>query len=349
MKKIKVEGEKPYYVYIGENLLLNFGEFLKNNLKESCKIFVVTDNLVFSLYSDILKKSLEEAGFSVFFLVLENKEQSKNFSNLLKIYEQLFKFNMSKEDIILSFGGGMISDISGLCAATYKRGIRLINFPTTLLSQVDASIGGKNAINLEFGKNLVGTIYPPFMVFCDIALLKTLSKREFYSGFAEVIKYAVGFSKELFNILVKKDVETVLEEIIYRSIQIKKEIVEKDEFENDVRVGLNFGHTVGHALEKYYNFKIKHGEALALGMVYITKSSYKAGITKFEDFLKLKFILRKFNLKTVTNVDFEDIFKNVLADKKIVKDRINFSVIKNLGELKIMSLPIIQFKDFLRG
>lgn len=349
MKKIKVQGKKPYYVYVGENLLLNFGIFLKNSLKGSCKIFVVTDSLVFSFYSATLKKSLEGAGFSVFFLVLENKEQSKNFSNLLKIYEQLFKFNMSKEDIILAFGGGMISDISGFCAATYKRGIRLINFPTTLLAQIDASIGGKNAINLEFGKNLVGTIYSPFMVVCDISLLKTLSKREFSSGLSEVVKYAVGFSKELFNILVEKEVETVLEEIIVRSIKIKKEIVEKDEFENNVRIGLNFGHTVGHALEKYYNFEIKHGEALALGMIYITKSSYKAGITKFEDFLKLKFILRKFNLKTVANVDFEDIFKNILADKKIVKGRINFSVIKNLGELKIMSLPIFQFKDFLRG
>lgn len=349
MKKIKILGRNPYVVFIGENLLLNIGKFLIEKLKKSCKIFVITDNLVFYFYSNILKKSLEKAGFSVFFLILENKEQSKNFNNLLKIYEQLFKFNMSKEDIIMAFGGGMISDISGFCAATYKRGIRLINFPTTLLGQVDASIGGKNAINLEYGKNLVGTIYSPFFVFCDISLLKTLSKRELYSGVAEIIKYAVGFSKELFNILVEKDIENVLEEIIYRSVIIKKEIVEKDELEKNIRVSLNFGHTVGHALEKYYNFKIKHGEALALGMIYITKSSYKAGITKFEDFLKLKFILRRFNLKTVTNVDFEYIFKNILSDKKIVEDKINFSVIKNLGELKIMSLPICQFKDFLRG
>ena len=349
MKKIKILGRNPYVVFIGENLLLNIGKFLIEKLKKSCKIFVITDKLVFYFYSNILKKSLEKAGFSVFFLILENKEQSKNFNNLLKIYEQLFKFNMSKEDIIMAFGGGMISDISGFCAATYKRGIRLINFPTTLLGQVDASIGGKNAINLEYGKNLVGTIYSPFFVFCDISLLKTLSKRELYSGVAEIIKYAVGFSKELFNILVEKDIENVLEEIIYRSVIIKKEIVEKDELEKNIRVSLNFGHTVGHALEKYYNFKIKHGEALALGMIYITKSSYKAGITKFEDFLKLKFILRRFNLKTVTNVDFEYIFKNILSDKKIVEDKINFSVIKNLGELKIMSLPICQFKDFLRG
>ena len=347
MKKIIINSKCPYTVFVGKNFIFRFGEILKDITKSNCRIFIVTDELVYKLYGKILEENLKKVGFLTSFFILENKEESKNFRNILIAYELLFRFQISKKDLILAFGGGMVCDFSGFLAATYKRGIRVINFPTTLLSLVDAAVGGKNAINLEFGKNLVGTIRSPFLVFCDVSLVDSLSKRDFSSGVAEIIKYAVCFSPHLFRILVEEKIDTLLEEVVFRSIKIKKEVVENDEFEDNVRMKLNFGHTVGHALEKYYNFNMLHGEAVSIGMVYITKSSYKAGITDFDDFLRLRFILRRFNLKTTTDVPFEDIFKNILADKKIYGDNISFCVIEKIGKSKIIDLPIKKFKKFL--
>lgn len=349
MKKIKVNSKNSYFVYIGDNIFSNIGSILKKALKINCKIFIITDELVFNIYGRMLEENLKRYGFSVFSFVLKNEEKSKNLENVKRAYKFLFKFKVSRKDLIFAFGGGMICDFSGFVASTYQRGIKFLNFPTTLLSQVDSAIGGKNAVNLEFGKNFVGTIYSPSFVFCDVFLLKTLSKRDFFSGFSEIVKYAVCFSKSLFKVLVEKDVFSSLEEIIYGSIKIKKEIVEVDEFEKKDRIKLNFGHTVGHALEKYSGFKMLHGEAVSLGMVYITKCSYKAGLTKFEDFLKLKFILRKFKLPTVMNAPFEDIFQNILADKKIFGGYIKVCIIKNIGRSFIFSFSIEKFKEFLKG
>ena len=349
MKKVMINSKKPYFVFVGYGIFLRIGPILRNILKKGCKIFIITDELVFNLYGEFLKKNLEKSGFIVFLFILKNEENSKNLDNVGKAYEFLFKFGISREDLIFAFGGGMVCDFSGFVAATYKRGIRLLNFPTTILAQVDSAIGGKNAVNLEFGKNLVGTITSPYLVFCDVFLLKTLSKRDFFSGFAEIVKYSVCFSKSLFRILCEKKIEDFLEEIIFRSIKIKKYVVETDEFEKNVRFKLNFGHTVGHALEKYSEFKMLHGEAVSIGMAYITRCSFKFGFTSFEDFLKLKFILRKFKLPTTTDVSSEDIYKNILADKKIYGTNIKICLIKNLGKSFVFSFPIKKFKEFLKG
>ena len=348
MKKIEIKGKNSYYVFIGEKIIYEIGRIVKNSLNFCCKVVVVTDDVVFKLYGKIVEDSLKRSGFFVYFFILKEGEKSKNLKNLEKIYAYLCSRKITRKDLILGLGGGMVGDFSGFVAATYLRGVKFVSVPTTLLSQVDSSIGGKNGVNLSFGKNLVGTITSPFLVLTDVFFLKTLSKRAFNSGIAEVVKYAVTFSKELYEILNKNKIEDYLEKIVFESVKIKKNVVEKDEFEKNVRMKLNFGHTVGHALEKYYNYRIYHGEAVSIGMCYITEKSFKNGLTRFKDFLKLKFLLRKFGLPTVSNVNFNAIFNNMLSDKKIFGNDVNFCIIKKLWHCEIMSLPINEFEEFLK-
>lgn len=349
MEEIKIKGKEPYEVLVGEKIIFKVGELIKQKLNCCCKIVLVCDELVFKLFGDVVVKSLEKAGFLVLIFTLKGEEKSKNFENLNLLYSFLFKNNIKRKDLIVALGGGMVGDFAGFCAATYLRGIKFVNIPTTLLAQVDSSIGGKTAVNLKFGKNLVGIIRSPFLVVCDIFFLKTLSFRMFNSGMSEIIKMASIFSKDLFKILAKEKISNVLEDVIAKSIKIKKDVVEQDEFEKNVRMKLNFGHTVGHALEKALNFKMHHGEAVAVGMCFITKQSLKFGITNFKDYSKLKLLLEKYSLPTETDVNFNLIFENIKADKKIFGDEINFCVMKKIGEGQIISLPILKFKDFLKG
>ncbi len=252
MKKLQITGKNSYFVFIGEKIICEVGTILKKSLNFCCKVVVITDDVVYRLYGKIVEKSLKQNGFLVNFFILNEGEKSKNFNNLKATYNYLSDNKITRRDVILGLGGGMIGDFAGFVAATYLRGIKFVGVPTTLLSQVDSSIGGKNGINLSFGKNLIGTITSPFFVLSDVFLLKTLSKRAFNSGVAEVIKYAVTFSKNLYEILNENKIENVIEQIVFESVKIKKSVVERDEFEKNVRMKLNFGHTVGHALEKYF-------------------------------------------------------------------------------------------------
>ena len=303
MKKIEIKGKNSYFVFIGEKIIFEIGRIIKKSLNFCCKVVVVTDDVVYKLYGKIIENSLKRNGFFIHFFILNEGEKSKNLKNLEKIYAYLCSRKITRKDLILGFGGGMVGDFSGFVAATYLRGVKFVSVPTTLLSQVDSSIGGKNGVNLSFGKNLVGTITSPFLVLTDVFFLKTLTKRAFNSGIAEVVKYAVTFSRELYEM---------------------------------------------HALEKYYNYRMYHGEAVSIGMCYITEKSFKNGLTRFKDFLKLKFLLRKFGLPTVSNVNFNAIFNNMLSDKKIFGNDVNFCIIKKLWQCEIMSLPMNEFEDFLK-
>lgn len=349
MENLKINCQTAYNVLVGEKIVFKLGKILKEKLPNCFRVVVLTDSLVKKLYGEFIEKILKKSGFLVFVFVLPNKEKSKNFKNVLKFYSFLFKCKISKKDLIVSLGGGMVLDFGGFCAATYLRGINLVNLPTTLLSQVDASVGGKNAINLKFGKNLVGTIRSPFLVVCDVFFLKTLSKRVFNSGVSEIIKYAATFSKELFNILENKNIFNCLEEVVSFCVKIKKDVVEKDEFEKNNRMKLNFGHTIGHALEKIYNYKIQHGEAVSIGMNYITEKSFKAKMTNYDDFLKLQLLLKKYSLPTTTKAPFKKLFKHILADKKIFANKINVCIIKKIGCCEIVSFSLLKFKKFLQG
>ena len=273
MRKVRVRlGSNSYEIHIGSGLLMQTGHQLKES-GFAGKLVIVTTPVVKRLYGDALKQSLAQEGFKVTVLQVPDGEEQKSLEVAARLYNELTDLYCERTTPIIALGGGVIGDLTGFVAATYLRGVPLIQVPTTLLAQVDSSIGGKVVVNHGQLKNRLGAFYQPRLVISDISVLKTLPAREFIGGLAEVIKYAVIRDKEFFAYLernldrIKSLDEEVLEEIVYKSSRIKVEIVEKDEKDLGLRNILNYGHTIGHAIESASDFKVEHGEAVALGML----------------------------------------------------------------------------------
>ena len=248
MKKITVNASERYDVIIGRGILADCADLIKD-VTAAAKFAIITDDIVNPLYCEAVTNSLKNAGFEVCRYVIPNGEPSKCSAVLNDVYDFLSKNCITRSDCIIALGGGVVGDLTGFAAATYLRGFDLIQIPTTLLAQVDSSIGGKTAIDLPSGKNLVGAFKQPNLVICDIDTLKTLKEETIVDGMGEVIKYGMIKSAELFEILdnhTLADIDEVLEDIIYRCISIKKSVVETDEFDRGERMLLNFGHTLGH-------------------------------------------------------------------------------------------------------
>ena len=337
MKTININtSSKNYNIYIESGILSKAGSIVKN-LGFNDKIMIVTDDNVAPLYLDTVKKSLLSEGFSVDCIILQNGEEHKNIESILKIYEALQKGHFNRKDMILALGGGVIGDMSGFAAATYLRGIKYIQIPTTLLSQVDSSVGGKTGIDLSFGKNLVGAFLQPECVIVDTDTLKTLPKEQISCGMAEVIKSALIRSVEFVKLLADSDdFFRDAESFIIRSVNIKKEIVEIDEFEKHERMLLNFGHTLGHSVEKYYNYKgVTHGQAIAYGMNIITKNKEVKNV--------LLMLLEKYGLKSECDIPVKELIDIAKNDKKAFNDRINIVVVEKIGEGKIKNISFEEF------
>ena len=302
MRELKISlGENSYSILIEKGLISSIGKKI-SEIYNGKKVAVVTDKNVDKFYGDKIVSQLESSGFNVKKIVLNPGEKSKSVEVLLNTYDELLDFNITRGDLIIALGGGVVGDLTGFAAATLLRGIPYIQIPTSLLAQIDSSIGGKVAVDLNRGKNLVGNFYHPKAVFIDPNMLKTLDERFFYDGMAEVIKYGCIRDEQLFYNLLNynKHEELIenMEHIIYSCCNIKREIVERDEKDTGERMLLNFGHTIGHAIEKYFNFeKYTHGEAVALGMYAITKKSEEMKLTKEGTFNLIKDILTKYNLK----------------------------------------------------
>lgn len=344
MSILKIElSNKSYNIYIERGIIKKVGQHLKGICKGD-KISVITDTNVHKLHGKKLRNIIEDNGFNVNFIVIEPGERSKSVKTLQYIYNELLNSNVTKNDLIIAFGGGVVGDIAGFAAATFLRGIQFVQIPTTLMAQIDSSIGGKVAVNLEKGKNLIGSFYQPEIVLIDPELLKTLDKRVFYDGMAEVIKYGCIKDKDLFEKLLSFRYDDELfkdmDNIIYCCCDIKREIVEKDEKDNDIRMLLNFGHTIGHAVEKYFDFETyTHGEAVAIGMYLITNKSEALGETKKGTGELIKQLLIKYNLPyDVTNVELEKIVENIKFDKKIKGSYINLILIKEIGKSYIKKI-----------
>lgn len=328
-----------YEILIEKGALLRVGERLKN-IVSNHKLFVITDENVYKYHGETLEKSLKENDIDFDVIVLNAGEKTKSFESAKYLYDYLTEKNISRKDYIAAFGGGVVGDLAGFVASTILRGVKFIQIPTTLLSQVDSSVGGKVAINLDAGKNLVGSFYPPCDVVIDPCLLETLPKEEFACGMAEVIKYGAIYDKNLFNKLLECDAKENIEEIIFRCIDIKREIVSEDEFDLGLRMILNFGHTFGHIVESYFNLeKYNHGQGVAIGMERITYATEKMGITKEGTYKKLTEILKKYNLH------FEDVLiskedgeKILFRDKKAETDSINYVIITEIGKCEILKL-----------
>lgn len=338
MDNIKVNlNHKNYSILLQKGILNDVG----NNLKELAKgknVAVITDTNVYELHGKKLKKSLEKSDFLVNFIVIKPGEKSKSVEVLLFIYNQLLDYGITRNDLIIAFGGGVVGDIAGFAAATFLRGVPFVQIPTTLLAQVDSSMGGKVAINLERGKNLVGNFYHPEIVFIDTELLNTLNRKVLYDGVSEVIKY--GCIKEpsiLFNLYNFKDKDTLLnniEGIIFCCCNIKNELVEKDERDNDARMLLNFGHTIGHAIERYFHYeKYTHGEAVAIGMHSITRKCESLGITEEGTSEFLKQLLLKYDLPfELYDIDRNKITEIIKFDKKSSANKLNIILIRKFGD-----------------
>ena len=302
------------------------------------KIVFLIDKKVFYIFKKLKNYKNQK------YLAIDCSEKLKSFSNYAKITEKILNFKIDRGTKIVAIGGGTLGDLSGFIASTILRGVDLILFPTTLLSQVDSSIGGKNGINTNSGKNLVGTFYQPKLVYIDPKILKSLSKREILSGYAEIVKHGIINDIKFFNWLNKnsKKILTlnnkILSEAIYKSIIIKRKYVLKDEKENlknnNSRAILNFGHTFGHALETYYKYnkKLTHGEAISIGMIIAANLSYKLGYLPLNQLNNIKNHFKLNNLPISDNKMFnEKIFKIIEKDKKNNNEKINFVLIKKIG------------------
>lgn len=328
---------KSYPVIIGEGNLHRAGEeLLKLGFK---RCVVITNPVVKGLYGDTLDRPLEENGIKANTLVVPDGEEQKSLENASRLYSQLDGLAVDRTTPILALGGGVIGDLAGFVAATYLRGLPLVQLPTTLVGQVDSSLGGKVAVNYGGLKNRIGTFYQPKLVLSDITTLTTLPRKEFVNGLAEVIKSAVIADKDFFcflednlSQLIDQDPDT-LEEVVFRTARIKASIVSKDEYDFGIRHLLNFGHTFGHAIESVSEFKIAHGEAVGIGMVMAAKLSLLLGFFSRDDLERLEGLIRRAGLPTkLPPLNKKEIIRVLTQDKKVEGGKLKFVLLGSLGE-----------------
>lgn len=350
MAELIVNTSTPYKILIEKNLINQVNNKL-TFLQSDCKILIVTDKNVEKLYLKNLVDQLKTANFQVFTFVVPAKEKAKSFKYAKKIYNFLCKNNFSRSDCILALGGGVVGDLAGFISSTFLRGIPFVNIPTTLLSQVDSSIGSKTGINTPYGKNLVGSFYSPKLVLIDPSLISTLPPYEISNGFSEIIKYALIKDQNLFLKLKKLSKNKLfedLEDIILKCVLIKKELIEKDEFDKNSRMLLNFGHTLGHAIEKLGKFKkYSHGQAVSIGMKMMVESCVKNNILDKSINSDLQFILNKFSLPSNCAFDKKEIILASLNDKKFFNNEFNVVLISSIGNSYIQKFTKEDFEKFL--
>lgn len=346
MRTLKVNlKENSYDIVIKKDLKDSFGYFIKNIFKGN-KVSIITDDNLKDIYGDFVKKNIEAEGFLVDIISIKPGEKSKSFSTLPYIYNKLLDFNLTRSDLIVALGGGVVGDIAGFVASTFLRGISFVQIPTSLLAQVDSSVGGKVAVDLDRGKNLIGSFYHPKLVLIDPNMLGTLPEKYFNEGLGEVIKYGCIKSKKLFERLEsfenKEDLKENIGDIIYECCNIKREVVEGDEKDLGERMILNFGHTLGHAIEQIYNYETySHGEAVAMGMNMISKIAEDKLLTKKGTADRIEALLSKYGLnKSIKIRNKEAIKEAIKLDKKNLKGNLNVILLKDIGDSYIYSTDI---------
>ena len=342
MNIVKVSASTAYEVKIGAGLLSSLGQEAASVTKPGIAA-IISDSNVWPVYGEIAQKSLKDAGFSVIAFVFPAGEASKNGTTYLSLLNFLAENHVTRSDCLVALGGGVVGDLTGFSAATYLRGIPYIQVPTTLLAAVDSSVGGKTAIDLESGKNLVGAFYQPRLVLCDTDTLNTLPTDIFQDGCAEVIKYGILYDSGLFAYLQTTGLDFDKEKVIARCVELKRNVVAEDEFDTGSRMKLNLGHTIGHGIEACSNYKISHGKAVAIGMAIVCK----AGCPEIAD--NVTNILIQFGLPTTTEFDCEMLFYAALSDKKRSGDAVNLIVPEKIGRCSIRPTPICELKSFIEA
>lgn len=328
-------GKNSYPIYIENNILKEAGKYIPEVFTGK-KIMVVSDDNVYPLYGKKLETALS-VQFEYHSLVLPHGEATKSFESLPEIYSALLKARLSRSDLVIALGGGVIGDLAGFAAASYLRGIRFVQVPTSLLAQVDSSVGGKVAVDLPQGKNLVGAFYQPVLVLIDPLVLNTLPERFINDGMGEVIKYGCIKDKELFASLEAhhsfEDLKEELPSIIHRCVDIKRMVVEEDQFDTGERMLLNFGHTLAHSIEQYYHYEREsHGEAVSVGMYQITKLAEGKGLTPSGQAERIRQVLTTYGLPYECGLSMNDLLEAVTLDKKNLDGKLNVVLLHEIGD-----------------
>ena len=348
MTTIHVAASRAYDVAIEQGLLSRLGP-MAAELLSGRRAAVISDDRVFPLYGAAAEQSLQSAGFETEHFLFPHGEQQKNLTTYGQVLNFLCDRRFTRSDLIVALGGGVVGDLAGFTAATYQRGVAYIQVPTTLLSMVDSSVGGKTAVDLDSGKNQAGCFYQPSLVLCDPALLASLPEAEYRAGCAEVIKTAVLFSPELFQKLTEAPVREQFESVIAACVGMKRDVVENDEFDRGQRALLNLGHTIGHAVEACSNFTILHGEGVAIGMAAITRAAVEKGICDPALLPQVLDILQKYGLPTEVPYPLADIQKAAEADKKRSGSVTNFVVPEALGQCRVEPVPAGEVAGWLKA
>ena len=342
MINVTVSASKTYDIRIGKGLLSTLGAEAAA-LGKARTICIVSDSNVAPLYAGTVETSLANAGFSVVSFIIPAGEESKNPQVYLELLNFLAQNKLTRTDLIVALGGGVVGDLAGFAAATYLRGIRFIQIPTTLLAMVDSSVGGKTAIDLPAGKNLVGAFWQPSLVLCDTDTLQTLPEEIFRDGCAEVIKYAVLYDHTLFRNLECWGPMFDREKIIARCVELKRDVVMADEFDTGARMKLNLGHTIGHGVEAGSNFALSHGKSVSIGMAIVTRAA------RCRDTDRILSMLKKFDLPLTTRQSAEAIFQYTLSDKKRSGDTVSLIIPIAIGDCRIVPTPVERLKSFIEA
>ena len=347
----EINGKFEYPILIGEKIILQKIKFVEKEIKNKKVIIIYDDyfNLKKNSVLYDLNHYMSKIANDVKLISIKSRDKNKNLKTLSFLINKILKFNIERNSIVITFGGGVIGDIGGFVSSILLRGLSYIQIPTTLLAQVDSSVGGKTGINTSRGKNLVGTFHQPKCVIIDTKILKTLPKRELYAGFAEVIKYSLIMDKNFYNYLnVNYDKilnlkEPYIKHTVYKSCQIKSQIVSKDEKENGIRAILNLGHTFAHAFESELSYKsdLIHGEAVAIGICMAFRLSSKLNLCKNSEVKKVENLISKYKLPTTINeiktISFKrkNVFKKLFSDKKVKDGKLTFILCQSIGKAMI--------------
>jgi 3-dehydroquinate synthase len=312
-------------------------------LTGECRLAVLTDSNVDALYGNVIVEHLASAGYDVCKYVIPAGEASKCATNLLAFLNFLAQEQITRSDAVVAFGGGVVGDLGGLSASLYLRGIKYVQVPTTLLAAVDSSVGGKTAIDIPAGKNLVGSFYQPVLVCCDTALMDTLPANIYRDGCAEVIKYGMILDSALYEKLHTLPFDR--DEVVARCVEIKRDVVQQDEFDNGIRGLLNFGHTFGHAIEKLSDFAVSHGEAVAKGMVIASRMAALMGMCDVAD--ELSSLLVEYGFDISCTYSSNEIFESLLSDKKRRGGTISVVLPRAVGDCTLVALELDELKELL--
>ena len=342
MNTVTVTASKTYHIHIGSGLLTTLGAEAIN-LGKAKKVCIVSDSNVWPIYGQAALDALENAGFQTVHFVFPAGEHSKNASTWLELLNTLAENQLTRTDLIVALGGGVVGDLAGFAAASYLRGIRYIQVPTTLLAAVDSSVGGKTAIDLPSGKNLAGAFWQPSLVLCDTDTLNTLPRDIFQDGCAEVIKYGILYDPSLFSHLEEKGLSFDREAVITRCVELKRDVVAEDEFDLGSRMKLNLGHTIGHGVEAKSHFAVSHGKAVAIGTAIVSRASNCA------DCHRILSVLQTFALPIRTDYTAEELYSYTLSDKKRSGSTVNLIIPETIGHCSIVPTPVEELLPFIKA